>query len=158
MAIKHFTVSERFWKKVLVTEENDCWLYTGGVGWNGYGQFWADGINVRAHRTAWLLQTKEPIPEGMCVCHACDTPLCMNIKHLFLGTQIENVADRNRKGRNANGEKTNTSKLTEDQARYIKSSARKTKELVKEFGLTRSAIQKIRRGYTWAHLTPPALP
>lgn len=40
-----------------------------------------------------------PIPEGMNVCHTCDVTLCVNVQHLFLGTQLENVADCADKGR-----------------------------------------------------------
>ncbi len=54
--------------------------------------------NQYAHRVAYELATG-PIPEGMVVCHRCDTPACINPDHLFVGTQQDNIADMHRKGR-----------------------------------------------------------
>ena len=34
------------------------------------------------------------------VCHKCDRPPCCNPDHLFVGTQLDNVADMLAKGRN----------------------------------------------------------
>lgn len=45
-------------------------------------------------------QANGPIPKGMCVLHRCDVRHCVNPNHLWLGTQRENIADRDAKGRN----------------------------------------------------------
>lgn len=42
-------------------------------------------------------------PEGICVLHTCDTPGCVRPSHLWLGTQLENIADRESKGRGRSG-------------------------------------------------------
>lgn len=39
------------------------------------------------------------IPDGMKVLHHCDNPWCVYPKHLFIGTQADNVADCITKGR-----------------------------------------------------------
>lgn len=95
-------VIERFWKR---TDKalNGCWIWAGAVwGNNSYGCVKFNGRTWNAHRLAYSLEKGE-IPAGLCVLHACDTPLCVNPDHLFLGTQKDNIADRARKGRTSNG-------------------------------------------------------
>ena len=90
---------QRFWSK---TQQGDgCWLWEGGVLSDGYGAFWLEGSNKRAHRVAYLLAIGE-IPDGMCVCHTCDVRLCVNPSHLWVGTRGDNLRDMGKKGR-ANG-------------------------------------------------------
>jgi len=95
----------RFWSKVDKSAGPDgCWLWTAGKFRQGYGCFDVAGKSVKAHRTAYTL-TNGQIPHdgsahGLCVCHRCDNPPCCNPAHLFLGTHIDNVRDRENKGRN----------------------------------------------------------
>lgn len=95
----------RFWAKVRVQDsDNVCWLWAGSRTSNGrYGQFmWASVYGrmrpVGAHRAAWEL-THGPIPAGYHIIHSCDTPLCVNVKHLTVGTAIDNMQDASKKGR-----------------------------------------------------------
>jgi len=63
----------------------------------GYGQFKyrIDGVRrtARAHRAAWE-HANGPIPDGLHVLHTCDNPACVNIEHLYLGTNDDNIADK----------------------------------------------------------------
>lgn len=80
-----------------------CWLWMGCARPSGYGWFSRSLPSKReaAHRSSWLLY-KGDIPNGMDVLHKCDMPMCVNPAHLFLGTQVDNNLDRDRKGRQWN--------------------------------------------------------
>ena len=94
---------ERFWAKV--DKSGDCWLWTASKTKEGYGYFRFDGAMRKAHRMSWLLTNGE-IPEGMLVCHTCDNPSCVNPKHLWLGTNRDNMDDMNAKGRHVFAQRT----------------------------------------------------
>lgn len=98
MVGKRGSLTFRFWPKVNKTET--CWLWTANKNNQGYGLIYSLEADRKllAHRVSWEL-ANGPIPEGMCVLHQCDVPLCVNPSHLFLGTLAENMIDKERKGR-----------------------------------------------------------
>lgn len=75
-----------------------CLIWQKSTDRDGYGHIRFDGKNNRTHRVAWILQ-RGPIPDGMCICHRCDTPSCNNVEHYWLGTSAENTRDRDLKKR-----------------------------------------------------------
>lgn len=91
------TPEQRFWNKINKAAPNGCWEWTGSTA-NGYGQLKYPG-QIRAHRTSWELHSKKKIPFGMCVLHKCDNPPCVNPKHLWLGTALQNTRDMIKKKR-----------------------------------------------------------
>lgn len=102
MARRTRPAAERFWEKVERGADGECWLWTGTRGGHKahYGTFFLRGRTAYAHRAAWEL-THGPIPPGIQVCHNCpdgDTPLCVNPRHLYLGTQRDNARDARLKG------------------------------------------------------------
>lgn len=90
---------ERFWEKVDKGGEDDCWIWTGNKFKDGYGSFSFRDRPHRAHRVSWIHFNGKRIPDGCYVCHSCDNPLCVNPKHLWVGTPTDNVRDMISKGR-----------------------------------------------------------
>jgi hypothetical protein len=85
--------------ETLYTRTDGCWIWQGSpYRQTGYGRFG----NKLAHRLSYE-KHKGDIPDGMIVCHRCDTPLCINPDHLFLGTMRDNSLDMSSKGRARNG-------------------------------------------------------
>ena len=89
---------ERFWEKVARAGAEECWLWTAGLGTDGYGSIGVSRGAVRAHRVSWEIAFGA-IPSGLCVLHKCDVRTCVNPSHLFLGTTQDNTADMVSKGR-----------------------------------------------------------
>jgi hypothetical protein len=149
---KRLIYEMRFWSRVGNPNERGCRLWTAKLYANGYGQFSAYGKQVYSHRFAWEL-THGTIPDGLYVCHICDTPACCNPEHLFLGTNLDNITDMIEKGRNSKGEQRYNAKLTDDKVRNIRAlyaSGNYTYEqLAVSHDVTISCIEGIIQRRTW---------
>ena len=94
----------RFWQKIKFPlpskMRNACWLWVGSRDRYGYGQFKEKSRcpPKRSHRFVWQL-FHGSIPAGAQVLHSCDNPACCNPLHLRLGSHVENMEDKRRRGR-----------------------------------------------------------
>lgn len=150
---------ERFWSNVEVGSPEECWPWRGRRNGRGYGkcQNFQHTFDSTASRIAYQL-CYGPLPKNLGVCHDCDNPPCCNPLHLFPGTMKENMADCIAKGRFKyfkvrRGNEVNTSKLTADQALAIYSSAESGPVLAARYGISKEAVNHIKRGKNWAHVT-----
>lgn len=106
---------DRFWSYVDCSGGPDaCWPWIGLTGTSGYGKFGCAGRTLTAHRVSLALAIGHT---ELFACHQCDLKTCCNAKHLFPGTQADNIADMVSKGRQAVGVKQGTYTHPETRAR-----------------------------------------
>ena len=153
-------LDEIFWSHVEAKDDpHECWIWRGALaGRMGYGKLKFQGKARSAHRVSWELAHKRPVPDGFLVCHHCDVPACVNPDHLLLGTQAENLADRDSKGRAVyyRGAANPTSKLTDDKVREIRQRAAKgetRRALAADFGVSSATITHIVHRRAWSHVS-----
>lgn len=133
---------KKFFNKVKKT--NGCWLWNGAKNSYGYGSFWYCERIVKAHRMSWMIHFGK-IPKSHSVCHKCDNPLCVNPKHLWVGTHTQNMQDMIKKGRHKShpGEKNGMSILTENDvimARKIHKELPNIKAIARIFNVSHPAM------------------
>lgn len=143
----------RFWSKVSVTQRPEsCWEWQGARHGKGYGHIRISGKVEKAHRIAYEIAVG-PIPDGMHVCHACDNPPCCNPKHLWLGTNEDNLLDRQSKRRHAHGVRHSRARLTEDEVREIVAIDGISHSRIAEmFGISKTTVSHIKCGRSWRHI------
>lgn len=104
------TPLQRFKKNILKDDSGSgCWNWNGSLTEGGYGYFWYEGRTGKAHRFSWEHYRGRKVPDGRCVLHRCHNPRCVNPKHLYLGTFLQNSIDRDK------AERTGNTKLTVEQ-------------------------------------------
>lgn len=137
--------------------DNGCWPWLRGRHTFGYGEFTLnEKSSAPAHRIAWEL-INGPIPDGLFVLHSCDNPPCVNPKHLFLGTQMDNMQDMIQKGRakKRHGRLHPCTKLTEHDIPKIFSLRRKGffyADIADIYDMSVYAISAILHRRTWKHV------
>lgn len=161
--------AERFRRHVAAAGPDDCWLWTGRRDTHGYGRFVLHGKRRFAHRVAWALANGKD-PSNLLVCHHCDNPRCVNPSHLFVGTQIDNIADMDAKGRRAPmpqpeptygphkarlGESNGSAKLTNEAVREIRrlaATGSSQSSIARLYGITQVHVSDIIRRHAWRHI------
>ena len=161
------TTEKRFFLKVKKTKS--CWNWTAYKTEKGYGKFGFRGTMARAHRVSWILNYGE-IPRALFVLHSCDNRSCVNPKHLFLGTQADNIRDMDAKGRRSRGEKHSKyvlekvlkgidhprSKLSWEDCEEIKhrhaQGVKSVRAISRDMGISHTLANKAIHGIHWSQL------
>lgn len=144
------TDEERFWQKVLKT--NSCWLWTASLSRTGHGNFSTNGQIGRAHRFSYELH-RGAVPDGLLVLHDCGNAACVNPAHLYVGTQLRNMQDRDRHGTTARGERAGRARLTAEQVAEIRMrydlGTVSMQQLANEYGVGQTTVRSAIRGFTY---------
>jgi hypothetical protein len=141
-----------FWQRVSKDDETGCWIWAGATrgSKHKYGCFYSQGKTVSAHRFSYQIHHGN-IPaggdkRGMCICHRCDNPLCVNPEHLFIGTHRQNMRDKADKGRHHNAAKThcpNGHKYSDENTYITKTGLRHCKTCHRQKEATRRKKRKL---------------
>lgn len=152
--VKHIRGDDerRFWSHVRRTPSG-CWEWASG---SGYGITYVQGNQVRAHRYSYFLHHGR-WPEPFCL-HTCDNPPCVNPAHLYEGDQQDNMQDRTNRHRGhiPKGHVNGRAVLDNEQVLVIKrrlQNGATCVSIAKDFRVSRSAINSIKRGKNWKHVT-----
>lgn len=152
--MKLSNVAQRFWSKVRVLGPDECWLWlaaTKGVPGKRYGNFWNGQRHVGAHCFAWTLD-RGSIPTGMWVLHRCDVMLCVNPRHLFIGTAVDNNLDMAAKDRVRFGNDHWAASLSEDDIGSIVARVKdgeSQRHVAATYGINQSVVSRIMAGKAW---------
>lgn len=159
-------LAERFAEKYEPCLVTGCWLWTDAPNSTGYGRLLVNGAVIGAHRISYELHNG-PIPAGLCVCHRCDTPPCVNPAHLFLGTAKDNSDDKYAKGRNRvgipnppRGEAQGSARLTAEIVSELRLACHAGRDLDRSalaecLGVSQGTLSRAIAGRTWTHVEAP---
>lgn len=89
------TIQDRFWAKVSKSHDQDCWIWTGATGHNGYGRFGVNGKLHSPHRFSYELSFGS-ISAKLQIDHKCRNRACVNPDHLQAVTHKQNQENRSR--------------------------------------------------------------
>jgi hypothetical protein len=146
------TEQKRFWPKVRILGPDECWIWLAarkGAKNKQYGNFTVkrDGrfVQTGAHILAWEY-AHGPVPDGLFVCHKCDVMLCVNARHLFLGTALDNNRDMAAKRRVQHGERHWNCTLTDSAVASIRSAilaGESQRSVARRLSVNQSTVSRI---------------
>ncbi len=145
---------ERFDLQYIAVPESGCWLWTGTLSINGYGQF-GDNYRTRgAHRVSYEMH-KGPIPPGAYILHKCDVKSCVNPEHLYAGSAQDNRDDAERRNRvrHLYGSEHPSTKLTDQEVLVIAASEEPGRTLAARYKVCPATISEIQTGRKRSHVT-----
>lgn len=149
-------LKNRILNNIQINKETECWEWQKAKNGDGYGTTTHLGIRYPVHRLSYELFVNI-IPSNKQILHSCDNPCCCNPAHLRVGTNYDNVQDRQKRNRQAKGVTHGRHKLTEEEiisihnlyatGKYIQ------QDIADEFNVSRSHICNILNDKFWKYIT-----
>ncbi len=131
-----------------------CHLWTGLKTLGGYGRMSVHSRSRYVTHVAWFLWHGY-YPKQ--INHTCDIRACVNLRHLYEGTQAENMRDRDRRGRGIfhKGERHGRAKLKERQVYAIRALVRwgeSHTSVARKYGVHCNTVGYIAKRKRWKYL------
>lgn len=123
-----------------------CKIWTGALTPDGYPRkIYKGNENTRYHRVIYCEAHGLELTDiqGLVIRHTCDTPACINEKHLIVGSRKDNQIDMARRGRQGK------QKLKLSDVKNILHSKKRNVELARDYGVDPRTISSIRTGKRW---------
>ena len=154
----------RFFSKTKLSRETGCLEWLAGKNSCARGVFWWLGKQRAAHRFAYEIVSGK-VPKGLEILHKCDNVGCVRFKHLYAGTQAQNMLDKKNRGRAKGihlGEKNPQAKFTSVRVKNLRKDFvrlfRKYRKmaccrlLAKKYKHSVTGIQNILNNHIWKHI------
>lgn len=155
------TIEETFDQQYIVDPVTGCHVWQRCLDKDGYGKLWVGGKKGKlsmAHRHAYE-RKHGPLPPELKACHKCDNPPCVNVAHLFPGTNSDNMMDAHAKGRMVSpvfrGEEHGMAILTKAQVLDIRAriaAGERQVDVAKSHGISAALAYRIKKRIIWKHV------
>lgn len=142
---------QRFIEQSLTIQTDDCIIWPFSTNSDGYGNYGADGVVLKAHRTV-CERVHGPAPNRHEAAHNCGRRNCINHRHLRWATHAENMADTIAHGTHNRGDRSGRAKLTWPKVRSIRAryaAGEDIPALAASFGVSKPAIYHVVLNERW---------
>ena len=130
----------------------NCWNYDKTSRYD-YGQVLIYKKNFKAHRLSAFIWLDFDLSSKLHVLHKCDNMKCFNPEHLFVGTNLDNIKDKVRKGRQYKAEDHHRHKLTPKEVLEIRdlydNRAITQRQMAVAYGVSRTVICMVVHRAIW---------
>lgn len=129
-----------------IKEDTSCWeVISHAPNEDGYFKVGVNGKTLLLHRLVYQQENDCFITPEEIVRHKCDNPHCINPEHLEIGSNYDNIQDRNKRGRTAKNENHGRAKLTNEQVIEIYYMEGSQQSIADKYGISQRMVSLIKR-------------